>query len=200
MWGAGCRERLATWRDARTAALWVDEHFVASTSSRPRDQLGRALSSRPSSPACRGLGTSTPLSRLAPGKWTWSVAVGGGSAIDAAKAVMAGALYGTYDGVGMGELRGLEVLPGRPAPLLLCVPTTAGTGAEVSRYYVTYDCATRAKVHGKSWRLLADWVLLDPFVLRDSPRSCWSGARSMPSSTFGSPSSAGKSARGSTRC
>ena len=53
----------------------------------------------------------------------------------------------------------------------MCVPTTAGTGAEASRYYVAYDSHTGAKVHGKSWRLLADWVFLDPSFLQDSPPS-----------------------------
>ncbi|MEI6726221.1 MAG: iron-containing alcohol dehydrogenase, partial [Actinomycetes bacterium] len=84
-------------------------------------------------------------------------------------AVIAQRLFGRYDGVGMGDLRGLSPIPGSRKPLFVCLPTTAGTGAEASRYFVAYDSRTGAKVHGKSWQLLADWVLLDPYFLHDSP-------------------------------
>lgn len=97
------------------------------------------------------------------------LSVGGGSTIDAAKAVMARWLYGTFDSVGMGARRGMVPAHDGRRPLLVGVPTTAGTGADASRYYVTYDGDTGAKIHGKSWRLVADWIVLDPAFLRSAP-------------------------------
>jgi alcohol dehydrogenase class IV len=97
------------------------------------------------------------------------VSIGGGSTVDAAKAVMAQWIFGTFDGVGMGDKRGMSRLANVKRPILIGVPTTAGTGADVSRYYVTYDSVTKCKVHGKSWELVADWVLIDPQFLRSAP-------------------------------
>lgn len=97
------------------------------------------------------------------------ISIGGGSTVDAAKAVIAQWIFGTFDGVGMGDKRGMPRLAGVKRPTLIGLPTTAGTGADVSRYYVTYDAVTKGKVHGKSWDLVADWVLIDPQFLRSAP-------------------------------
>ncbi|MDR3638557.1 MAG: iron-containing alcohol dehydrogenase [Isosphaeraceae bacterium] len=97
------------------------------------------------------------------------LAIGGGSTMDFAKAVTACRMFGLVDGVGMGSLRGLDPVAGAARPIMIDVPTTAGTGADTSRYYVTYDAKTKRKMHGKSWRLIADWSVLDPAFLRDCP-------------------------------
>ncbi len=97
------------------------------------------------------------------------VSIGGGSTVDAAKAVIAQWIYGTFDGVGMSDKHGMPTKPGVAKPLLVAMPTTAGTGADLSRYYVTYDAHHSGKVHGKSWQLLADWVLIDSVFLHGSP-------------------------------
>lgn len=95
------------------------------------------------------------------------LAIGGGSATDFAKAVAASFLFGSIDGVG---LRGNVPRPYSVSkPLLVSVPTTAGSGAEASRYYVTYDRLDHHKVFGKSWQLIADWIMLDPVFLRSMP-------------------------------
>ncbi len=171
VWGLGCREKLdGLLRVAPSVALWVDEVFVAAPFVEGlRERLGLRLTAER---VVRGMPLSGDVDaalREGVGDVAAVVALGGGSTIDAAKAVMAGMLYGTYDGVGMGERRGMPVLPDAARPLFVALPTTAGTGAEASRYYVTYDSVTRAKIHGKSWRLLADWVLLDPHFLLESP-------------------------------
>jgi alcohol dehydrogenase class IV len=95
------------------------------------------------------------------------LAIGGGSATDFAKAVVASFLFGAIDGVG---LRGnvARVVAGTK-PVLVSVPTTAGSGAEASRYYVTYDKLDHHKVFGKSWNLVADWIMLDPVFLQSMP-------------------------------
>lgn len=95
------------------------------------------------------------------------LAVGGGSATDFAKAVVATFQYGGFDGIG---LRGnVPKTQGGVKPTLVSVPTTAGSGAEASRYYVTYDRLDHHKVFGKSWSLIADWIMLDPVFLRSMP-------------------------------
>lgn len=99
------------------------------------------------------------------------VTVGGGSATDTVKAALAEWLYGDLDGVGMGPRRGEAPIKGRKRPLLVSFPSTCGAGAEASRYYVSYRQADRAKVHGKSWALVADWIFGDPAFLGDAPRT-----------------------------
>ena len=95
------------------------------------------------------------------------VSVGGGSTMDAAKAVMASFLFGTFDGIGIGARRGIRFLDGIDKPTFICLPTTAGTGADSSRYYVVYDSKTHTKIYGRSWKLVADWILLDPYFIRN---------------------------------
>ena len=88
-------------------------------------------------------------------------AVGGGSAIDLGKAVAALAVH-------EGEpLDYLEVV-GRGLPLtrdplpFVAVPTTAGTGAEVTKNAVLADPRTRVKVSMRSDRMLPRLALVDP--------------------------------------
>ena len=97
------------------------------------------------------------------------VAIGGGSTLDFAKALIMTAIYGDFDGVGMNDKRGMKVL-GSKKPLFIAAPTTAGSGAESSRYYVTYRKSDHGKVHGKSWNSISDWTFLDPDMLRTIPK------------------------------
>lgn len=102
----------------------------------------------------------------------WVVAFGGGSALDSAKALLGEWLFdGGYDGVGMGTRRGQPTRAGITKPLFIAVPSTAGSGAETSRYVVCYDKsgARWKKSHGKSWALVADVALLDPQMLAGAP-------------------------------
>lgn len=96
------------------------------------------------------------------------IALGGGSTLDAAKCLVALVLYGNIDGIGMGGRRG-EIPKRTERPLMVAFPSTAGTGAENSRYYVTYSEGSSAKVHGKSWALIFDWVFLDPEIAIIAP-------------------------------
>jgi alcohol dehydrogenase class IV len=99
------------------------------------------------------------------------VSVGGGSAADFAKSIILNELFGTIDGVGVGEKRGMPQRDGARRPLYIAIPTTAGSGAEASRYFVTYDKNTHGKVHGKTWQVIADWIFLDPQHLASMPDS-----------------------------
>ncbi len=90
------------------------------------------------------------------------ISIGGGSAADFAKSIILHELFGTIDGVGVGEKRGMSIRNGSKRPLYIAIPTTAGSGAEASRYFVTYDKNTHGKVYGKTWQVVADWIFLDP--------------------------------------
>lgn len=96
------------------------------------------------------------------------VALGGGSTIDTAKAYVAQIRFGNIDGIGMGHRRG-EGPSMEHDPLFVAIPSTAGTGAETSRYYVTYAEKAFSKVHGKNWGLIAGWVFLDPEIACTAP-------------------------------
>jgi alcohol dehydrogenase class IV len=96
------------------------------------------------------------------------IAFGGGSAIDAAKAIAA---LLTNDG----ELDDyLEVIgKGRPLRHLsvpfIAVPTTAGTGSEVTRNAVLASAEHRAKVSLRSPLMLARLAVVDPELTLDLP-------------------------------
>jgi alcohol dehydrogenase class IV len=95
------------------------------------------------------------------------VAVGGGSAIDCAKAVAGLLGNGTDD-----PLEHLEVV-GRGRPLekpalpFVAVPTTAGTGSEVTRNAVLGAGATKASL--RSPFLLARLAVVDPGLVAGAP-------------------------------
>ncbi|AWW45654.1 hypothetical protein DPM18_01790 [Polynucleobacter paneuropaeus] len=97
------------------------------------------------------------------------VSIGGGSAADFAKSIILYELFGSLDGVGVGQKLGINKRDGSVRPVYVAIPTTAGSGAESSRYYVTYDKITNAKVHGKTWEVVADWIFLDPLLLASMP-------------------------------
>ena len=97
------------------------------------------------------------------------VSIGGGSAADFAKSIILYELFGSLDGVGVGKKLGAAKIDGAIRPVYIAIPTTAGSGAESSRYYVTYDKVTHGKVYGKTWEIVADWIFLDPLFLGEIP-------------------------------
>ena len=94
------------------------------------------------------------------------VAIGGGSVIDAAKA--AWAAYQT--GINVSELFGSgkisEKFPGRELKRIIAVPTTAGTGSEVTPYSNIVDRAAGVK------RLIADKQIVPRMALIDPHYGC----------------------------
>jgi len=96
------------------------------------------------------------------------VGFGGGSAVDAAKAIAA---LLTNDGV---LLDYLEVIGGarpltRPAAPGVAIPTTAGTGAEVTRNAVLASPSHRVKVSLRSPLMLPRVALVDPELTYELP-------------------------------
>ena len=94
------------------------------------------------------------------------VAVGGGSVIDTVKAAVVTAAHG---GKTLDYRRGGKEIV-KTCPPYLAIPTTAGTGAEVSPYAVISDHAARKKVVLASPQLWPQYALLDPELTLGLPR------------------------------
>jgi alcohol dehydrogenase class IV len=88
------------------------------------------------------------------------VAVGGGSVIDCAKAIgVASANRGDIR-----ELAGVDNVLS-PMPPTICIPTTAGTSADVSQFAVLRDQVNRRKLLIISKAVVPDLSLVDPAML-----------------------------------
>ncbi|HVL56306.1 MAG TPA: iron-containing alcohol dehydrogenase, partial [Burkholderiaceae bacterium] len=72
------------------------------------------------------------------------VAIGGGSAIDTAKALIVGSASGAFDEVVASLAAGRPFVPNAVKPLI-AIPTTAGTGSEVTPWATIWDRATGSK-------------------------------------------------------
>ncbi|MFK2825710.1 iron-containing alcohol dehydrogenase [Bacillus sp. B190/17] len=91
------------------------------------------------------------------------IGIGGGSAIDLAKAV---AVFGGNDGIGWSEIPQLLQLNRLP---LLAVPTTAGTGSEATKVMVITDPETNVKMNPGHPQLIPDAAVLDPELTLSLP-------------------------------
>lgn len=94
--------------------------------------------------------------------------VGGGSAIDAAKAI-AGLLTNDRDLFDYLEVIGRGQPMTRPAAPWIAVPTTAGAGAEVTRNAVITSKEHKLKASLRSPHLLARVAVVDPELTLDLP-------------------------------
>jgi len=88
------------------------------------------------------------------------MAVGGGSAIDAAKAV---ATLSTNKGK-IHDFEGIDMI-NEPLPPLIVVPSTAGSGAEVSQFAIISDSNRKIKMTIISKSLVPDIAVSDPLIL-----------------------------------
>ncbi len=92
------------------------------------------------------------------------VAVGGGSVIDAAKGVAILAANGgnilDYEGVDKAQM---------PIPPLVVVPSTAGTGADVSQFCIVTDTTRNTKITILGRALVPDITVIDPRLLTTMP-------------------------------
>jgi hypothetical protein len=98
------------------------------------------------------------------------VAVGGGSAIDTAKALMVGTASGSFDDLVALLASGRPFVPAQLKGLI-AVPTTAGTGSEVTPWATIWDRGAQKKhsLHLKeTWPTVA---LIDPELMLSLPAS-----------------------------
>lgn len=88
------------------------------------------------------------------------LALGGGSAVDAAKAV---ATLSTNKGR-IHNFEGIDMIT-EPLPPLIVVPSTAGSGAEVSQFAIISDSERKIKMTIISKSLVPDIAISDPLIL-----------------------------------
>jgi len=96
------------------------------------------------------------------------IGIGGGSALDAAKAMAAmltndGSLLDYLEIIG----RGQELT--RPSAPFIAIPTTAGTGSEVTRNAVLASPEHKVKISLRSPLMLAKMAVVDPELTYDLP-------------------------------
>lgn len=93
------------------------------------------------------------------------IALGGGSSIDAAKAInilhTRGGQITSYRGV---------VTEGSSLQPLIAIPTTAGTGSEVTPFLLISDSGTHAKIVIRDFQAIPDIAVLDPNFTISLPR------------------------------
>jgi alcohol dehydrogenase len=138
-----CADRLAG--EMRGAGATVDILFVAT--------------GEPTIDSCEELRARTRA--LAP---DLVVALGGGSVLDVAK--LAAALHDRPEPIT--DFIGMGLVPGRRSALL-CLPTTAGTGSEVSPNALLLDVAANAKKAVISPALVPDAAVVDPELMLSLP-------------------------------
>ncbi len=92
------------------------------------------------------------------------VSIGGGSAIDCGKGI---AMKLTNDGE-FADYMGVDKIP-NPGATLIAIPTTAGTGSEVTKVTVITDTERNVKMMLSSACLLASVALVDPLLSLTTP-------------------------------
>lgn len=90
--------------------------------------------------------------------------IGGGSPLDVAKLVAAFA----HSQQSVREVFGINLLPGRALPLV-CLPTTAGTGSEVTPNAILLDETEKLKKGVVSPHLVPDAAYVDPLLTLSVP-------------------------------
>ncbi len=153
----GRRALLVTGRDARRAEPWrarLQERGVSTTvfSVPGEPTLGLVREGVRADPDCQLV-----------------IGFGGGSALDAAKAIAA-LLGNGGDPLDYAEVIGLGRPITRPARPWIALPTTAGTGTEVTRNAVLRSEEHRVKVSLRSPHLLPSLAAIDPGLTLDLPR------------------------------
>jgi alcohol dehydrogenase class IV len=155
----GARHAMVVTGPHVTAAGWVDgvrtsleEEGIRSTvftgvSPNPRDHEVMAGAARFRQAGCDSI-----------------VAIGGGSPIDCAKGI--GIVFSNEE-----EILGFEGVDRVriPPPPMICIPTTAGTGADVSQFAIINDTTRKVKIAIISKKIVPDIALVDPEPLTTLP-------------------------------
>ncbi|MCG8400988.1 MAG: iron-containing alcohol dehydrogenase [Firmicutes bacterium] len=89
------------------------------------------------------------------------MAIGGGSPIDAAKAI---AVIATNGGI-IQDYEGVNKI-NKPLPPMVILPTTAGSGSEVSQFAIIVDRKRKVKMTIISKSLMPDIAIVDPVMLQ----------------------------------
>lgn len=92
------------------------------------------------------------------------VAVGGGSPMDCAKGIG----IASANNRDVLEFEGVDEVP-TPGPPLICVPTTAGTAADISQFAIILDTLRKLKISIVSKTVVPDVSLIDPETTTTMP-------------------------------
>ncbi len=109
-------------------------------------------------------GVDEAVEMLKEAKATAVIGVGGGSSMDTAKNV---AVMGTNDGK-IFDYLGFGNIKNKPLPII-AVPTTAGTGSEVTFWAVVGDKEKDIKASVGGWEIMPDTAILDPGLTLSVP-------------------------------
>lgn len=93
------------------------------------------------------------------------VALGGGSPMDTAKGIRVVADNGGH----IRDYAGVNKVPGKASVPLITIPTTSGTGSEVTIFAVLSDWEYNMKITVTSPYLAADLALVDPLLTVSAP-------------------------------
>ncbi|MDR3435150.1 alcohol dehydrogenase-like regulatory protein ErcA [Telmatospirillum sp.] len=85
------------------------------------------------------------------------IALGGGSVIDCAKGI---GIVATNQGQ-ISDFEGVDAIA-LPGPPLICIPTTAGSAADISQFAIIVDTPRRTKIAIISKTVVPDVALVDP--------------------------------------
>jgi alcohol dehydrogenase class IV len=96
----------------------------------------------------------------------WIIGLGGGSVLDAAKAMRI--LYERPD-LAPEAINPFEPLGLGQKAKLICIPTTAGTGAEITAGAVLKDTAAQRKIEVASYEAVPDLAIIDPQLTAHLP-------------------------------
>lgn len=165
-------DALAREHGLRRPAAVIDEYFIGTAlQDRLRDILKRATGTEPVFHAIPSHEPDAPgveacAATLASANPDFIVAVGGGSTMDAAKVARM-----LLSNPGSAEaIAGPNVRMASHASLLVAVPTTAGSGAEVSESAVIGKDGREAKLIHRSQDMTPQVALLDPALSVSAPR------------------------------
>jgi len=92
------------------------------------------------------------------------IAIGGGSVIDCAKGIGIVSANGGH----ILDYEGVDRIP-RPGPPLICIPTTAGTSADISQFAIINNTGKRYKIAIISKSVVPDVALVDPETTTTMP-------------------------------
>ncbi len=108
------------------------------------------------------------------------IAIGGGSVIDTGKAIAA-LMRNTEDLMEYLEVIGKGRPLEQPSASWIAIPTTAGTGSEVTRNAVLYSPEHKVKISLRSAAMLPIAAIIDPDLTRELPpqQTAWSGLDAM---------------------
>lgn len=94
------------------------------------------------------------------------IAIGGGSAIDATKAVR----VLLSEGGAITDYEGMDKITKTTVPMI-AIPTTSGTGSEVTSFSIVSDHARKRKMVLAGRAIAADVALVDPLLTLSMPKS-----------------------------